>query len=80
MVSFVLGLILSALLCVCLILELCAAVRPIFSVILLLGVIGFGVALFFAGFLLVPLFIFGFILNIPILIIAALAGGGRDGK
>lgn len=73
--GFVLGLIISMMLIVCLVLEMCAAVRPIFSIFLLGGVIALGVALFFAGILLTPLFIFGFLINIPIVIAAAIAGG-----
>ena len=78
--NFILGLIVSALLIVCLFLEMCAAVRPFFSVILLGGIIALGVALFFASVLLTPLFIFGFLINIPILIFAVMLGGGSDGK
>lgn len=78
--NFVLGLIISAMLIVCLLLEMCSAVRPIFSVLLLGGVFALAVAVFFTGMLLTPLFIFGFLLNIPILILAAIAGGTKDGK
>lgn len=74
--NFILGLMISALLIVCLLLEMCEAIRPIFSVILLLGVIAFAVAIFLAGILLTPLFIVGFLINIPILIIAILSSGG----
>lgn len=78
--SFVLGLIISMMLIVCIVLEMLTAVRPIFSVLLLGGVFALAVAVFFTGMLLTPLFIFGFIVNIPILIIAAMAGGGKDGR
>ncbi|MBO7450882.1 MAG: hypothetical protein J6U54_10995 [Clostridiales bacterium] len=76
--NFVLGLVISAMLIVCLLLEMCMAVRPIFSLLLLGGIIAFGVALFCVGVMLTPLFIFGFLINIPILIIAILAGGSGD--
>lgn len=76
--NFVLGLMISAMLIVCLVLEMCMAVRPFFSAILLGGIIALGVALFFVGVLLTPLFIFGFLINIPILIFAIMAGGSGD--
>lgn len=79
--NFILGLVISAMLIVCLVLEMCSAVRPFFSVILLGGIIALGVALFFVGILLTPLFIFGFIINIPLVIFAVIAGGsGNAGK
>lgn len=81
MLTFILGLVLSALLVVCLLLEICAAVRPFFSIIFLGGIIGLFFLVFSAGLLLTPLFIFGFVLNIPIIVLAALASGGdKDGK
>lgn len=81
MLAFILGLSLSALLIVSLTLEICLAVRPFFSVIFLVGIIGLFFIVFSAGLLLTPLFIFGFILNIPLIILAAIAsGGGKNGK
>jgi len=79
--EFVYGLVFGAMLVVCLLLEMCAAVRQAFSVIFLGGIIAFGVAAFFSGIMFTPLFIFGFLVNIPILIIAVVSGGGgKDGK
>lgn len=77
--GFVLGLVISTMLIVCIILEMCEVVRPIFSVLLLMAVVALGVAVFFVGMLFTPLFIFGFVMGLPVLLFAALIGG-KDAK
>ena len=75
MLAFILGLILSALIIVSLMLEICVAVRPLFSIIFLGGIIGLFFIVFSAGLLLTPLFLIGVLINIPIVILAVAAAG-----
>lgn len=78
--GFVYGLIFGALVCACLMLEICQAVRTFYSVILLGGIIALGAALLLKGIMLTPLFVLGVLVNIPIIFVSGMAGGSKDGK
>ena len=62
--GFILGLIVSALLITCLFCEMAGIFRFLFSIIFLVGILGFIFLLFTAGVLLTPLFLGGFLVNI----------------
>ena len=79
--GFVLGWIISALFCLCVILETTKAVRWLFSVILLGGIFALTFAVFTAGLLLTPLFLTGIIVNLIfffIIIPLVLEGDKKD--
>ena len=77
---FVLGLILSGLLSLCILFEICTAFRPLFSIIFLGGIIALFVAVFLAGILLTPFFLIGFLINLVIFLPVALIRGDKDDK
>ena len=77
--SFILGMIISAGLLLCLAFEACEIFRPLFSVIFLGGIIAAMVYLAMLGILLTPWFILGFMLNI-LLFIPVIKNSKEDKK
>ena len=80
MLAFILGLVLSGLLMMCLMFEIIAAVRPLFSIIFLGGIIALFFAVFTAGILLTPLFLVGFIINVILFLATVPLGGKKDDR
>ena len=80
MLAFILGLVISGLLGICLLFEICAVVRPLFSIIFLGGIIGLFFIVFTAGLLLTPLFLIGFVINMIIFLPIMLSGGSKDDR
>lgn len=80
MLAFMLGLIISVLLCACLLFEICAVVRPLFSIVFLGGIIALFFVVFTAGLLLTPLFLIGFIINLILFLPIIAAGGSKDDR
>lgn len=80
MLAFILGLLLSGLLSVCLLFEICAVVRPFFSIIFLGGIIALFVVVFTEGILLTLPFLAGFIINLILFLPIIAAGGSKDDR
>lgn len=77
--SFILGMLISAGLLLCLLFETCEIVRPLFSVIFLGGIIAAIVWVIMLGLALTPLFLLGFVLNI-ILFFPVVKNGTKEDK
>ena len=77
--SFIIGMLISAGLILCLMLEATALVRPLFSVIFLGGIIAAIVWVILIGMALTPFFAIGFVLNV-LLFLPVLGNHKGDGK